>query len=291
LPQPTTRYDDPNFITADYSVVMDGVNATFIGPDGGNVASFIVPFVGYEFRGTYFVSEKLQRGYILFEEDTCSDEKTVGVAIILLSTGEVSFSTTKVFEKLLPIGFDCDVTGGDVEVMYEDIQVVALPGYGGICLEHTYVFFNETNVHYTSQKSSIQSWDMIDAIVYGDTANENRAFLVIHEYWEDDSCPEAVYSQDYSVCPEKYFIQEIVISTAEILRTVELDRQDIASIISGNYTPGDVSQPPEQTPETTTYPPTPEPGTPEPTPSGTSIDVPTRASCFLIPLCLLTIFV
>jgi hypothetical protein len=256
VPMPQENWDP----TAGYSVEIGRVNVGLIDSGGSIVASFeSFPYVNdYDYRDTFFVSEKLQRGYVFFEERGCTDEHEVAVAIIDLSTSSTSLFTTTVFDYLLPWGFDCHVTGRrNFETIYDNIQVVALPGPN--CVDNTYVFFNETSVYFTTQKMWVESWDMLDAIVYGENANENRAFLVQHDYNWWDSCYD-----EYYYCPESYSVQEIIISTGEILRTIDLNRQDVVSIIYNNYT---------SKPELT-IPPTPEPTTPtlEPTPelSGTT---------------------
>lgn len=282
--------------TAGYIVEIGSANVSLIDSGGSPAASFdwSAYIDDYAFRGIYFVSKKLQRGYIFFEaraSGCTSPDHEVAVAIIDLSSSTISDNmilfTTTVFESWPPFdipppdGF-CNVLVGDgVETIYDDdTQVVALPGNENRCVEKAYVFFNETSVHFTNQKDMFESWDMLDAILYGENANENKAFLVHHEYnWYDTYCYE------YLFCPESYSIQEIVISTGEILRTIDLNRQDIVSILYDNYTsttPTLEPSPepsPEPTPEPTAHAPTPDP-TPDAS-SGTIVSFP-HCSFFLM---------
>jgi len=230
--------------TAGYTIKEVGTNISFTSPNGKSVASIQPPFEDYTFYGTYFVSQKLQKGYVLFEQNNCRSTHGVAAAIIDLNTSDVLVSFTEISEYSLPFGFDCQLTGygsNDPEaqqIVYDEVQVTAI-GIGSagssFCLGHTYVFYNETNIHFTSQTGVFESWDLLDSIIYrreDADPNENSAFLVHHDYG-DESCSEP---GAFGLCPENYTIHETRISTGDILRSIYLNRQDIVSIASGNYT-------------------------------------------------------
>ena len=261
----TTRPSEILDITAGYRVLVppeETINGeqnnnliNFYHPDGSLVSSFEAPYDDYVSTETYFVSPKLQKAYLFLEQRQCF-RHNITVAIVDLATSTTNFSVVPVSEHFdsFPIGFDCYLTGSPVESLYDDIQLMSLPGYDGICLRNTLVFFDETTVHFLTQQDIIYGWDLLDAIVYGKSnevngsdAHENSAFLVRHEYNWTEPCPykwtEPYFEGFHFLCPMNYSLQEIVLSTGQVLRIIDLSTEDILSIHRNRSTTGISEEP------------------------------------------------
>ena len=195
-----------------------------------------------------FYSEKLNLVYVFYQKE--QTWRGFHVIVVIFDVIKNNSMTTTIVEKervtATDVPYAYATPSSLIGSVYDDVQILQLPGFGSDCVLDIFLYYNETNVLLvggTSAGTSYGAGNVIDSISYttnvataGEVAASTATYFKVSALFNDDSTQCDDTDCDSTRMARETIIQENFVSdpNGPPLRQITLNQTDINALFEGS---------------------------------------------------------